>query len=109
MATSLDLEGVGVPVASSVLTKANPREYCIIDYRTQRALLWLKKVTGKCCFTFVSYREYSDFLDSCDAYGTVKTYYDFRDEVKNISTQELMTPRQVEMALWKFDKMKGER
>jgi len=105
----LDLEGVGVPVASSVLTMTNPKEYCIIDYRTQRALLWLKKVAGNCCIAFVSYGEYSDFLDSCDAYGTVRAYYDFRDDVKKIGMKKQMTPRQVEMALWKFDEMKGER
>ena len=105
----LGLEGVGVPVASSVLTMTNPREYCIIDYRAQRALLWLKKVAGNCRITFVSYREYSDFLDSCGAYGTVRAYYDFRDDVKKIGMKKHMTPRQVEMALWKFDEMKGER
>jgi hypothetical protein len=105
----LDLEGVGVPVASSVLTMTSPREYCIIDYRAVRALLWLKKMEGNRCITFVSYGEYSDFLDSCGAYGTVRAYYDFRNDMKNIGTQKHMTPRQVEMALWKFDEMKGEQ
>lgn len=66
------------------------------------------RVAGNCCITFVSYGEYSDFLDYCGAYGTVRAYYDFRDDVKKIGMEEHMTPRQVEMALWKFDEMKGE-
>ena len=104
------LEGVGIPVASAILTVAYPKEYCIIDYRTWRALLWLSTLTKKGRFTFASYREYSDFLDSYNAYARTSTrYYNFRDTLKTIGEKRGMPPRQVEMALWKFDQMKGEK
>ena len=105
-----DLEGVGIPVASAILTVVYPKEYCIIDYRTWRALLWLRTLTKKKNFAFASYKEYSDFLDSYDAYARTSTrYYNFRDTLKAIGEKRHMTPRQVEMALWKFDQMKGEK
>jgi len=103
------LEGVGIPVASAILTVVYPKEYCVIDYRTWRALLWLRELAKKESFTFTSYREYSDFLDSYDAYSRTYVYFNFRDTLKKIGERRNMTPRQVEMALWKFDKMKGER
>ncbi len=104
------LKGVGIPVASAILTAVYPKEYCIIDYRTWRALLWLSKLTRKGSFAFTSYREYSDFLDSYDAYArTYMRYYNFRDTLKTIGGKRGMTSRQVEMALWKFDQMKGEK
>ena len=103
------LEGVGIPVASAILTVVYPKEYCVIDYRTWRALLWLRELAKKENFTFTSYREYSDFLDSYDAYSRTYVYFNFRDTLKKIGEKRNMTPRQVEMALWKFDKMKGER
>ena len=101
-------EGVGIPVASAILTIVYPKEYCIIDYRTWRTLLWLRALAAKTFFT--SFREYSDFLDTYDAYArTCKRYYTFRDTLKTIGEKRGMTPRQVEMAVWKFDKMKGEK
>ena len=104
------LNGVGIPVASAILTAVYPKEYCIIDYRTWRALLWLRKLAKKGSFAFASYREYSNFLDSYDACArTYKRYYNFRDTLKTIGEKRGMTPRQVEMALWKFDQTKGEK
>jgi len=102
------LKGVRIPVASAVLTVVYPKKYCIIDYRTWRALLWLWKVAAKESFTFSSYREYSDFLDSYDRYSTISTYFKFLGTLKDIGKKRNMTARQVEMALWKFDQMKGE-
>lgn len=103
------LEGVGVPVASAILTVVYPKDYCVIDYRTWRALLWLVTLKSKGSFNFTSYREYSDFLDIYDRYGTASAYGRFLETLKNIGRKRNMTPRGVEMALWKFDQMKGEK
>lgn len=103
-----ELGGVGVPVASAILTVVYPNEYCIIDYRTWRALLWLRMLTKQASFTFISYEEYSDFLDSYDVYGNVNVYFMFLQTLRNIGAKRKLTPRQVEMALWKFDQMKGK-
>jgi len=102
------LRGVGVPVASAILTIVYPTEYCVIDYRTWRALLWLRAMATKDRLTFASYKDYSDLLDQYDTYGGVHVYYSFRNALKKIGEKRNMTPRQVEMALWKFDEMKGE-
>jgi hypothetical protein len=78
------LEGVGIPVASAILTIVYPQEYCVIDYRTWRALLWLRKLTKDGSFTFTSYKEYSNFLDLYDHYGTASSYSSFRGTLKEI-------------------------
>ena len=103
------LKGVGIPVASAILTVVYPKEYCIIDYRTWRALLWLHAQARKKSFYMTSYEEYSDFLDRYDQYGTITAYMEFLRALKNIGERRNMTARQVEMALWKFDKMKGKK
>lgn len=103
------LEGVGVPVASAILTVVYPKKYCIIDYRTWRALLWLRKLAKNRSFSFSSYKEYSDLLDLYDRYGTASSYFGFLGTLKDIGEKWNMTARQVEMALWKFDQMKGEK
>lgn len=103
------LKGVGIPVASAILTIVHPKEYCIIDYRTWRALLWLRTLAKKGSFTFASYKEYSELLDLYDAYGNIGVYHEFLETLKRIGKKRNMTPRQVEMALWKFDRMKGEK
>lgn len=103
------LHGVGIPVASAILTVAYPKEFCIIDYRTWRAILWLRTLETKRSCTFASYREYSGLLDSYDRYGTIGVYLKFLGTLKDIGEKVKMTPRQVEMALWKFDQMKGAK
>ena len=101
------LEGVGIPVASAILTVVYPKEYCVIDYRTWRVLLWLDMLTKKPSFQFGLYKEYSEFLDKYGQYGTINTYLYFLEQLKKIGEKRNMTPRQVEMAFWKFDELKG--
>ena len=97
-----------MPVASAILTATYPKEYCIIDYRAWRALLWLQKNTAENVFKFDSYSDYANFLDKCKTYNRKKTYFSFRDTLETIGNKRNMTPRQVEMALWKFDQQKGK-
>lgn len=103
------LDGVGIPVASAILTVVYAEEYCIIDYRTWRVFLWLSLLRRKESLTFASYKDYSDFLDSYDRYNKIGAYFNFLEKLKDIGEKRNMTARQVEMALWKFDQMKGEK
>ena len=100
------LRGVKIPVASAILTVVYPKEYCIIDYRAWRALRWLQK-GSKDQLTFSSYKEYSDFLDSLKDYMSLKGYLRFLKQLRSITVKHSRTSRQLEMALWKFDQMRG--
>lgn len=100
------LRGVKIPVASAILTIVYPDRYCIIDYRAWRAMRWLQK-GSKNQLAFNSYNEYSDFLDSLDDYMSLKGYLKFIEQLRSITAKKNKTPRQLEMALWKFDQMRG--
>ncbi len=88
-------------MASAILTVIDPARYCVIDFRAWRALKWLQGIN------FSSYENYSKFLDDYRNYGTLRIYRSFIEEIRGIAKENNKTPRQVEMALWKFDKEKG--
>lgn len=98
------LDGVGVPIASAILTAIYPDKYCVIDYRAWRAAKW---ITGE--FGLSSYQEYARFLDSFRNYASLNSYLDFLKNVREIAIKYNMTPRRVEMALWKFDQSRAEK
>jgi len=54
-----------------------------------------------------SYNEYSIFLDSLNEYKSMKGYLSYLQQLRSIAEKHDRTARQLEMALWKFDKMKG--
>lgn len=97
------LKGVGIPVCSAILTIVYPSEYCIIDYRAWRALKWYLNSVD-----FSSYEDYSRFLDSYDSRTSVESYLTYLKQSREIGKEWNMTPRMVEMALWKYDEMKGK-
>lgn len=101
------LKGVKIPVASAILTIINPDKYCIIDYRAWRALKWLQNISPNNTLVFNSYQEYSNYIDSLDSYRRLQVYLDFLELLRSIARNHGVKPRQIEMALWKFDKMKG--
>lgn len=103
------LEGVQIPVASAILTMVYPENYCVIDYRAWRAFLCLYRFPKKESFTFTTYNEYSDFLDLYGKYGRIDAYLLFLKTLRNEGKRRNMTSRQVEIALWKFDKMRGQK
>jgi len=100
------LKGVKIPVASAILTIVFPKEFCIIDYRAWRALKWLRKGHAN-QLVLNSYNEYSIFLDSLNEYKSMKGYLSYLQQLRSIAEKHDRTARQLEMALWKFDKMKG--
>ena len=109
MLTNGGLRGVLVPVASAILTVIYPREYCITDYRAWRALLWLRVVSENGQLVLDSYEKYGDYVDSLGTYQRLQNYLWYLKVLRSVGKKENKTPRQIEMALWKFDQMKGVR
>ena len=96
-----ELMGVRIPVASTVLTMADPTRYAVLDYRAFRAL-------GAAIPQLLNpqnYDQYIEFMDSFQDYGTEPSAYSFYlNHVRSIAQKEGITPREVDMALWAFDK-----
>lgn len=96
----IELNGIGVPMASTVLTVAKPSHYAIIDYRAFRALAGVKPeiVDSR------EYSEYAEFLEHFRIYlKSPESYGYYMDHVREIAGAEDLSARQVDMALWAFD------
>jgi len=101
LAALIELGGVRIPVASSVLTVVNPSEYAIIDFRALRALGAVKPqlVQGQ------NYAKFATFLDHFRSYHNNADAYSFyMEQVRDIEESEGLTSREVDMALWAYDK-----
>jgi len=98
-----NLKGVGVPVASAILTVLDPTKYGIIDYRAYRALLWLQSDDS----TFSRYAGFADLTEKWRDYASVAAYLEFVRTIRTIGEAKGLTARTIEMALWKFDEKKG--
>lgn len=96
------LDGVSVPVASAILTVIFPEDYCVIDYRAWRALLWIMSE-----FSFKEYREFSEVMDNFRNYRKTDSYMDYLRKIRTLADQNSMNPRKIEMALWMYDKNSG--
>lgn len=99
-----ELNGVGVPVATAIMTVVFPRKYCIVDYRASRAFLWLASRRRN----FAKYHEYVSVMDRFRNYASVQFYADYLENIKRWASEWSMTPREVEMALWKYDEGEGK-
>ncbi len=100
-----DLKGVGVPVASALLTVIFPERYCIFDFRVWHAFLWL---TGHVNSSILeSYYDFANFLEFSNKSTELKNFLFFFNVISKVADFYKMTTRQVEMALWKYDKQKS--
>ncbi|MFC6861862.1 hypothetical protein ACFQGE_00115 [Halomicroarcula sp. GCM10025817] len=96
-----ELSGIGVPMASTMLTVAKPSHYAIIDYRAFRGLAGANPEIVES----PQYADYAEFLDHFRTYLKNPEAYEFyMDHVREIADSEDMLARQVDMALWAFDK-----
>jgi hypothetical protein len=93
------LTGVRVPMASTILTMAKPSEFAIIDYRALRALGVVKPEL----LDAQSYTDYSTFME-CFRNPSSEGYIFYIDIVREIAQQEDLSTREVDMALWAYDK-----
>lgn len=97
------LSGVGVPLASTVLTVAYPDSYAIIDYRAFRGLAAAKPEIADP--RSEGYSVYADFLEHFRNYLTsAEAYGYYMDHIRKIAEDEEISAREVDMALWAFDK-----
>jgi len=94
-----ELTGVRVPMASTILTMAEPTNFAIIDYRALRAL----GVVKPGLLDAQSYTDYSTFME-CFRNPTSEGYVFYIDIVREIARQEDLSTRGVDMALWAYDK-----
>jgi len=96
-----ELSGIGVPMASTMLTVAKPSHYAIIDYRAFRGLVGAKPEI----INPQQYADYAEFLEHFRTYLKNPEAYDFyMTYVREIADTEGLLARQVDMALWAFDK-----
>lgn len=99
-----ELSGVGVPMASTVLTVAKPSDYAIIDYRAFRGLAGAKPEI----IDTSEYPEYAEFLEHFRTYlKSPESYEYYMNHVREIADTEDLSARQVDMALWAYDSKKG--
>ena len=61
------IKGIGLPIASAILTVCYPNKFTILDYRVWNILLKDKKVKGKNSPKTIS--EYLDYVDICKNYA----------------------------------------
>lgn len=96
-----DLNGIGVPMASTVLTVAKPSRYAIIDYRAFRGLAGAKPEIVEP----QQYGNYAEFLEHFRTYlKRPESYEYYMNHVREIADAEDLSARQVDMALWAFDR-----
>ncbi len=95
-----ELSGVGVPMASTVLTVAKPSNYAIIDYRAFRGLVGAKPEIIESS----EYSEYASFLEHFRTYlKSSESYEYYMNHIREIADAEDFSARQVDMALWAYD------
>lgn len=97
----IELSGIGVPMASTLLTVAKPSQYAIIDYRAFRGIAGAKPEI----VDSQQYANYAEFLQHFRTYLKNPEAYEFyMNHVREIADAEDVSARQVDMALWAFDK-----
>ncbi|ANW09678.1 hypothetical protein [Haloarcula hispanica pleomorphic virus 4] len=93
-----EIKGVRVPMASSILTVYDPTSYAVIDYRVLRSL-------PKADPTLIDPNNYTKYAHWLLNYqNDEQIYEEYLNTVRNIATNQGITPREVDMGLWKYDK-----
>ena len=96
----MELKGVRVPVASSILTMAEPANYAVVDYRAFRAL----GAANPQLLDSQTYPQYVEFIEHFRNYNSATEAYSFyMDAIRDVAQRERILPREVDMALWAFD------
>lgn len=93
------LTGVGVKTASTILTVLCPEKFAILDFRATRTLLWKE-------IEFNNFREFNRALEAFRS-PSPKDYAWYNEKINRIADKTGKTPREIDMALWKFDQAEG--
>lgn len=95
-----ELQGVSVPVASTILTMYEPGVFAVVDFRAFRAL----GAANTQLLDSQDYHRYVEFMNHFQNYNTNPSAYLFYlEEVRGIAQHEDLVPREVDMALWAYD------
>lgn len=105
IAALAELTGVRVPVASTILAMWKPTAHAVIDYRALRALPAAKPEL----LDHTDYDEFAAFLELFRTYGSDPEAYEFYIEhVRELAEGNDLLPREVDMALWEYDRRRTE-
>lgn len=98
-----ELDGVGVPVASAILSVVFPNDYATMDYRALRTLPWASSSP-----ILQNHNDFSQYIDAFREYNHSEAAYEYYlNEVRQIAQNNNRTAREVDMALWAYDKDKN--
>lgn len=96
-----ELTGAKVPLASTILTMYDPANYAVVDNRTFRAL----GAAEPRLLDSQMYPDYAEFIEHLQNYNSAPKAYSFYiDVIRQIAQREGILPREVDMALWAYDK-----
>lgn len=105
IAALAELKGVRVPVASSILAMWKPERHAVIDFRALRALPAAKPHL----LDQSTYADFAAFLELFRTYGSDPGAYEFYVEhVRDLAEQNDLLAREVDMALWEYDRRRTE-
>ena len=100
-----ELTGVRVPVGSTILAMWKPKQHAIIDFRALRALPAAKPHLVE----LDDYTQFAEFLELFRTYGSAPSAYAFYVEhVRSLAKESDLLPREVDMALWEYDRRRSE-
>ena len=51
---------------------------------------------------------FSDFINNFRSYGEVRSYISYMERIKKLAEKHRLIPREIEMALWQYDKCRGK-
>ena len=98
------LKGVGIPMASAILTVIFPEDYCVVDYHACKALAWLAAK-----YDIEDYPTISNILENLRNNFVLDTYTDYLRLIRKVAKEYNLSARKVEMALWAFDRTKTQK
>jgi hypothetical protein len=105
IAALAELKGVRVPVASTILAMWKPKSHAVIDFRALRALPAARPEL----LDQETYAEFAEFLELFRTYGTNPDAYEYYiDHVRDIADESNLLTREVDMALWEYDRCRTE-
>lgn len=100
-----ELKGVRVPVASSILAMWKPEKHAVIDFRALRALPAAKPDL----LDLSDYEVLAEFLEQFRSYGSDPEVYAFYvEQIRELADQHGLLAREVDMALWEFDRQRTD-
>jgi hypothetical protein len=92
-------------MASTILAMWKPDQHAVIDFRALRAL----PAANPTLLDQGDYEEFAEFLELFRTYDSDPYAYEFYiEQVRTLATQTDLLTREVDMALWEYDRRRTE-